>query len=136
MKKEICGSIIELTVDDLGGCALFWDIPSKLADPIQSGEKNAFAYKIGDSLVGGCVLSIKDDCGHFSYFAVSPDFRRKGIGSNLLKFAEKYFREMGFSKMRLHVDKSNYAAIKLYERKGFAYERDATIERIVMIKAL
>ena len=137
MNKEISGSIIELTVKDLDSCTAFWDIPNKLAEPIKCGDKKAFAYKIGDSFVGGCALSVSDGvCGHFSYFSVAHHFRGKGIGSCLIDFAEKYFIELGLCKIRLHVDKDNYAAIRLYERKGFIYECDATSERIAMIKML
>lgn len=137
MKIEFSGDIIELTVDDLQHCAAFWDFPNKLAEPIKNGERKAFAYKIGDSFVGGCALSVNEDgYGHFSYFSVAPDFRGKGIGSGLIDFAEHYFKGKGICKMRLHVDRDNSDAIRLYERKGFVYECDATPERIAMIKTL
>ena len=137
MKNEFSGSIIELTVNDLDSCATFWDFPNKLAEPIKNGERKAFAYKMGDNFVGGCALSVSEGaCGHFSYFSVSPDFRGKGIGSRLIDFAAKYFKEMDLSEMRLHVDKNNSAAIRLYERKGFVYECDATPERIAMVKTI
>lgn len=136
MKKEFDGSIVELTVSELDGCAAFWDIPAKLAEPMRNGKKKAFAYKIDGNFVGGCALSIKDDCGHLSYFSVAPDFRGKGIGSHIIDFAEKYFKKIGIGKMSLHVDKDNSDAIRLYERKGFIYECDATSERIAMIKIL
>ena len=137
MKNAISGSIIELTVNDLKECASFWDFPNKLAEPIKNGEKKAFAYKIGDSFVGGCALSVSEEaCGHFSYFSVAPDFRGKGIGSRLIDFAAKYFKETDLGEMRLHVDKDNSDAIRLYERKGFVYECDATPERIAMVKTI
>ena len=137
MKKEFDGSIVELTVNDLDNCASFWDFPNKLAEPIKNGEKKVFAYKIGDSFVGGCALSVSEEtCGHFSYFSVAPDFRGKGIGSKLIDFAVEHFKAMNLSKMRLHVNKDNTDAIRLYERKGFVYECDATPERIAMIKLL
>ena len=136
MNKEISENIVELTLNDLDNCTAFWDIPSKLEEPIKSGEKKAFAYKTGNSVVGGCALSIEADCGHFSYFSVAPNFRGNGIGSCIMNFAEKYFKEMKVSKIRLHVDKDNSAAIRLYERNGFVYEREVTPERIAMIKMI
>lgn len=137
MKKEFSVDIIELTVGDFQHCAAFWDFPNKLAEPIKNGERKAFAYKIGDSLVGGCALSVNEDgYGHFSYFSVAPDFRGKGIGSSLTDFAENYFKGRDICKMRLHVDRDNSDAIRLYERKGFVYECDATPDRVAMIKML
>ncbi|MCH5316952.1 MAG: GNAT family N-acetyltransferase [Eubacterium sp.] len=135
MKKEISGSIVELTINDLDRCGSFWDIPSKLVEPIRKGERKAFAYKIDNEFVGGCALSIKnDDCGHFSYFAVAADFRGNGIGSRIIDFAVNYFKSLGLTQMRLHVQKNNFNAIRLYERNGFVYECDVTNEEIAMIK--
>ena len=137
MKKEINGNIIELTINELDKCISFWDIPSKLAESINSEKRKAFAYKIGNIYIGGCALSIREeDCGHFSYFAVAPDFRGNGIGSCIIDFAVKYFKNMGLRKMRLHVHKDNSNAIRLYKRKGFVYEFDITPEKIAMIKTI
>lgn len=137
MEKESDGNIIELTVSELDKCISFWDIPSKLAEPINSGKRKAFAYKVGNTYIGGCALSIREeDCGHFSYFAVAPDFRGNGIGSCIIDFAVKYFKNMGLRKMRLHVHKNNSDAIRLYKRKGFVYEFDITPEEIAMIKII
>ncbi len=137
MKKEIDDSIIELTINDLDKCVSFWDIPSKLSESINSGKRKVFAYKVGDTYIGGCALSIREeDCGHFSYFAVAPDFRGNGIGSCIIDFAVIYFKNMGLRKMRLHVYKNNFNAIRLYKRKGFVYEVDITHEKIAMIKTI
>ena len=140
--EETGGNIVELTVEDLEKCRSFWDVPEevafyRLADLMQSGMRKAFAYRIGDAYVGGCALSIRDeDCGHLSYFAVAPDFRNRGIGSRILDFAVSYFVELGMKRLRLHVYKDNPNAIRLYERKGFAYAFDVTPEKIAMIKPL
>lgn len=137
MKKEIDGSIIELTVNELDNCTAFWDIPSKLAKEINSGKRKDFAYKADSTYIGGCALSIREEgCGHFSYFAVTPDFRGNGIGSCIIDFAEEYFKNIGLRKMRLHVHKNNSNAIRLYKRKGFVYEFDITSEEISMIKTI
>lgn len=134
--KKISGNIVELTVNDLDKCRSFWDIPSKLAAPMTSGEKKAFAYRSGYTYIGGCALSIKENRGLFSYFAVSPDFRGNGIGSRIINFATIYFMNMGLKEMRLHVHKNNTGAIRLYERNGFVYDSDITSEKIAMIKTL
>lgn len=135
--KEINGSIIELTVNELDKCASFWDIPGKLSEPIMNGEKKAFAYKIGRTYVGGCALSISEkDCGHFSYFSVASDYRGNGIGSYIIDYAVKYFKDMGLKRVKLHVLKNNSNAIRLYERKGFVYAFDVSAERIAMIKII
>lgn len=131
MKKEIDGNIIELSINELDKCISFRDTPSKLVESINSGKRKAFAY------IGGCALSIREEgYGHFSYFAVASDFRGNGIGSCIIDFAVKHFKNMGLEKIRLHVHKNNSNAIRLYKRKGFVYEFDITPEKIAMIKTI
>ncbi len=48
--------------------------------------------------------------------AVDPRYRRRGIGSALLKAAEEAFGEVP---AYLYVDQANSAAIRLYEKTGY-----------------
>ena len=50
---------------------------------------------------------------------VAEIVRRKGIGSQLLDFALKFFKERGGQNCFLELRASNNAARKLYEKKGF-----------------
>lgn len=54
---------------------------------------------------------------------VKKNYRRKGIGTTLMKRAEKYCREKGYTKMMLMVTSSNQQAIKLYTKQGFEAEQ-------------
>jgi len=54
--------------------------------------------------------------------AVHPDARRHGAASGLLDAAGKQSRERGIRKLTLRVLSTNQAAIRLYERHGFAHE--------------
>ena len=50
----------------------------------------------------------------------SPQHRRRGIGSKLLKSAERFVRDKWSSdELNLYVDKDNTAAISLYSNMGF-----------------
>ncbi len=51
--------------------------------------------------------------------AVSPQFRRRGIGHKLLEFAENFAIENEMKKLSLMVEIENSAAIALYEKYGF-----------------
>ncbi len=53
---------------------------------------------------------------------VASGHRRRGVGSALLEAAETWAREVGITKLELHVFPHNEAAIALYERAG--YERE------------
>jgi ribosomal protein S18 acetylase RimI-like enzyme len=54
--------------------------------------------------------------------AVHPDARRRGVAANLLDAAAEHLRDRGIRKLTLRVLSTNEAAIRLYERQGFAHE--------------
>lgn len=125
--------IIEIAPDELSKCVSFWGD----ATDTRLITRKTFAYKTGGEYVGGCALFERyEKCGHFSHFFVRSDLRGQGIGSRILAFAIEHLKEMGMEIMRLHVDKDNLRAIKLYEKYGFLYSGDATPEKMIMIKEL
>lgn len=52
-------------------------------------------------------------------FRVRPEFRRRGLGSCLLKHAELDLQDRGFHWAYLHVANENAAAIRFYQRSGY-----------------
>jgi ribosomal protein S18 acetylase RimI-like enzyme len=56
---------------------------------------------------------------YFYSFRVRPAFRSFGVGSRLLKTAEKDLVERGFSWITLNVAQTNYGARRFYERHGY-----------------
>lgn len=75
---------------------------------------------LNDRVVGYvCVRTILD-LTHLLNITVSPEFRRKGVGSMLLgdALAELKRRNPGV-RLTLEVRQSNIAAIRLYEKFGF-----------------
>jgi ribosomal protein S18 acetylase RimI-like enzyme len=63
-------------------------------------------------------------------FWVTPEHRRRGIGSKLLDHAIEYARSQGYSHTNLLVSSTNKEAIRLYERRGFY------VDRLTMAKKL
>ncbi|RYG96728.1 GNAT family N-acetyltransferase [archaeon] len=58
-------------------------------------------------------------------FAVVPQFRRKGVGGELMMFVESFARSIGCCKLTLEVLQGNLPAQKLYTSCGFGgYESD------------
>lgn len=68
-------------------------------------------------------------------FCVAKDYRGHGIGTDLLKTAEQYATDRKIPQILLHVEKSNSAAHRLYERLGFQDDADAG-SRIRMKKGI
>ena len=54
---------------------------------------------------------------------VHPSYRRAGIGSSLMDYAEKLLGKMGYRKITLEAGVNNIAAQNLYISKGFSVER-------------
>lgn len=85
-------------------------------------ERKAFVTlggREGDQLVGYIAFSLIEDEMEILNLAVHPDFRRRGLGDNLLSEAFCVCRERNIAKSFLDVKASNIAAITLYEKFGY-----------------
>ena len=51
--------------------------------------------------------------------AVTPEFRKRGIGEKLLQFAQRSMEHLGESRFFLHTAKENLAAQKLFLKNGY-----------------
>lgn len=58
---------------------------------------------------------------YLSTIEVLPEFRGRGVGSELLRRAEDSARQTEAVRMWLHVDEANASAIRLYEARGYSY---------------
>lgn len=54
---------------------------------------------------------------------VSPDFRRKGLGSFLVEYCEKALKQNGYNSVYLQVHTENSGAINLYQKTGYSVVR-------------
>jgi ribosomal-protein-alanine N-acetyltransferase len=61
--------------------------------------------------------------GHIVSVAVIPEYRRQGLGSDLVKAAMKSMEAYGSSECFLEVRKSNEAAVSIYEILAFDMKR-------------
>ncbi|WP_392424049.1 GNAT family N-acetyltransferase [Dolosigranulum pigrum] len=59
---------------------------------------------------------------------VSPDFQRRGIGSELIEAAMDRARNHGHARIGLNCDKANEKARKAYEKLGFKPIAEVTLE--------
>lgn len=97
---------------------------------------------VQERVVGYSVTWTAIDEVHIANIAVSPLYRRRGIGESLLKIILEEGIRRGFKVAHLEVRKSNTPAINLYEKFGFhrvgirrGYYRDGE-DAILMTKAL
>lgn len=92
-----------------------------ILDSFKRGTKFLVAEKFGTCLgyIGiNCIL----DEGYVTNIAVFPKWRKKGVGSALLKATFSLALDNGLKFVSLEVRESNFEAISLYEKFGFKTE--------------
>lgn len=84
-----------------------------------------FGYFIDKKLVGciGIIIEDKSEYLEIMHVLVHPEFQRKGIGKELMNFAEKIAKTVKLKPkpkyLRLNVKYENKKAIRFYEKEGF-----------------
>jgi len=85
----------------------------------------------GGEIVGSAMAGYDGHRGWVYYVAVSPTYRRLGIGSALMNEVERRLAGIGCPKLNLQVRASNEAVVAFYRYLGYEIE-----ERISMGKRL
>jgi [ribosomal protein S18]-alanine N-acetyltransferase len=78
--------------------------------------------RAGDAVVGFAGLWLMVDDAHITTFSVHPDWRRQGIGRQLLLNLVELSHAIGARRMTLEVRASNGGAQALYRSFGFEVE--------------
>lgn len=100
-------------------------------------ERSLFVARIGDRIVGSIILNHKPEQGYDSArwnydgdyssvlvihtLVVHPSFVKRGIGAQLMSFAECWGKRNHMKAIRLDVYENNVPATTLYEHCGYQY---------------
>ncbi|MGH9414176.1 MAG: GNAT family N-acetyltransferase [Terriglobales bacterium] len=79
--------------------------------------------KDGSPLLGLLLSCGQQQRGHIITLDVDADARRRGIGQQLMRNAEQYYRERGARGMRLEAAVNNAGALAFYARLGYRVVR-------------
>ncbi len=79
-----------------------------------------YVMKSGDQVVAFCCVWVVLDELHINNVAVRPEFRRQGLARALLTHVSDEAAGKGATRATLEVRRSNAAALRLYDRLGFA----------------
>lgn len=111
------------------------------ADEMENKIAVYFTAKENGSVIGYCGFWQAADEADITNIAVLPQFRKQGVGGELLKSLIKKADEMGLVQINLEVRKSNEPAKRLYEKYGFEpigerkrYYRDNNEDAVIMSK--
>ncbi|HEX7835208.1 MAG TPA: GNAT family N-acetyltransferase [Pseudolysinimonas sp.] len=102
-------------------------------------QQQAWVAEEDGSLVGMLILVAESDHLLLENVAVAPDHQGRGIGRELLSFAETQARTSGFTTIRLYTNALMYENQRLYERLGYVQterRREAGHDRIYYAKDL
>jgi ribosomal-protein-alanine N-acetyltransferase len=118
--------LLEVTQIDLISFSLPW--PSNSFRYELSDNLNARPWVAEASLNDGSkviaamtVLWVILDEVHIGTFAVHPDYRRQGIGAQLLNYALQNAVDEGATRAWLEVRRGNSPALELYQKMGFEW---------------
>ena len=81
-----------------------------------------FVARSGSVVVGTVMSGYDGHRGWIYSLAVLPEYRRKNIGSGLLKYAEASLAELGCPKINLQIADGNERVNSFYERHGYEVE--------------
>lgn len=77
---------------------------------------------LGEAIVATAMAGYEGHRGWVNYLAVSPEYRRKGLGKTLMREVEKRLMERGCPKLNVQVRAANGEALQFYRRLGYAQD--------------
>ena len=109
--------------------------PEAIREQMENGLRYAYIIHKGER--AGYVAFGIDDAGmYLSKFYFFKEYRRLGLGSEVLAYVESRARDVGVKTIHLDVNRDNTPAISFYQKHGFVKGEDITFRRIVMRKSL
>jgi ribosomal protein S18 acetylase RimI-like enzyme len=90
-----------------------------------------FVAVLNGALVGTVMAGYDGHRGWIYSLAIAPSFRRRGIGTALMRHIERELAARGCPKVNLQVLASNAGTVEFYKKLGYAVE-----ERVSMGKLL
>ena len=121
------------TDDDHTGVIALWErvfpddsphnAPPKMLDAkLAANDGLLFVAADADTVFGTAMAGYDGHRGWLYAVAVSPEHRRRGVGTALVRHAVTALRAMGCTKVNLQVRATNAAVVEFYESLGFVVE--------------
>ena len=92
-----------------------------------SNEKSVVGAFFGEEIVGLAIHEVRADSdkheyGWIHFYYVSQDFRRLGVGTELVRYSKEYFKRLGFKEFCLRTGEFNTNAQAFYLKIGFKHD--------------
>ncbi len=100
------------------GLSWNWDA-RRVAHSIAQRDTNVAVAARGSELAGFGIMRYRDDDAHLMLFAVTPPYRRIGVGSALLGWLETAAMTAGVELIWLEARATNSEALAFYRARGY-----------------
>ena len=84
-----------------------------------------FVGLFNDEIIATAMFGYDGHRGWLNYFAVLPNFQKRGFGRQLMTYGEMALIERGCPKLNLQIRNDNTKAINFYKKVG--YKEDAAV---------
>ena len=84
-----------------------------------------FVGLLNDEIIATAMFGYDGHRGWLNYFAVLPNFQKRGFGKQLMTFGEMALIEKECQKLNLQIRNDNTKAINFYQKVG--YKEDAAV---------
>src|SRR5262245_36393966 len=91
----------------------------RVAASIAAPNVNVLVARLERRIIGFAIMRYGDDNAHLDLLAVAPQYRRHGVGKQMLQWLEKCASIAGTFRITLEVRVSNQGAQLFYERMGY-----------------
>lgn len=95
------------------------DSPTEIKKKLERDPDLFLVAEAGDNVVGTVIGGFDGRRGHVYHLAVAANFRRRGIGSQLMNEVERRLRSKGCLRCYLLVRPGNLGAQRHYEQLGW-----------------
>jgi ribosomal-protein-alanine N-acetyltransferase len=93
--------------------------PARLRELLKERETNIIVARERNGLAGFGIMTYADQSANLDLLAVKVQFRRRGVGRQIVLWLEKVARTAGILNVYVQVRKLNPGAIEFYSRCGF-----------------
>ncbi len=134
-RKDI-SAIRDILENDLGYNCELDKLNNRVDEMLKRGNYQIFVACDGDKVVGyiGCVsylaFELENEGMKIIALAVSKEYRRKGIGTELLKTAERWAKENNIEVILLNSGLPREDAHRFYESQGYFKKSYGFIKRV------
>ena len=117
--KQINEKDIDLCYELDSNTIALWS-KNQWANEFKKEDIKVFGLLLSNLMIGICVFHVVLDEAQINFFVVNPKYRKKGFGSQLMRYLIKECKKLKINKLILEVSQTNVTAEKFYNRFDFS----------------